>query len=288
MNDWIDHKEYPFKSNFFDLQMGRLHYVDEGKSDHAIVMVHGNPVWSFVYRKFIKHFSKNYRCIAPDHIGFGLSDKPSGWDYLPEIHAENLKSLLDHLNCKSITLIVGDWGGPIGLSYALYKPDKVKALVIMNTWMWSVKGDLHFEGFSRLMGGIIGRFLIKRFNFFVKVLMKRMFQADIPYSLHQHYIKPLEKPSERKGCWIFPKRIIGSTNWLDELWSKKDEIKNISSLILWGKKDIAFREKELRKWMTFLNDAETHKFENIGHFVPEELKESDYPIIDEFLKKKLA
>jgi len=126
MEEWLDRNEYPFQSKYFDLPMGRMHYVDEGESAHAIVMVHGNPAWSYTYRKLVKCLSNKYRCIAPDHIGFGLSDKPIDWDYLPENHAANFEKLLNHLDMQSITLIVGDWGGPIGLSYAVNHPDKIK------------------------------------------------------------------------------------------------------------------------------------------------------------------
>ena len=186
MEEWVDREEYPFSEKYFDLPMGRMHYIDEGDSEHSIVMVHGNPAWSFTYRKLIKCLSIKYRCIAPDHIGFGLSDKPEKWDYLPESHSENFEKLLKHLDVTSITLIVGDWGGPIGLSYAVNHPERVKSIIITNTWMWSVKGVIHYEVFSRFMGGIIGRTLIRKYNFFVKVLMKKMFRSEIAPHIYQH------------------------------------------------------------------------------------------------------
>ena len=285
MEEWLDRNEYPFQSKFFDLPMGRLHYVDEGESSHAIVMVHGNPAWSYTYRKLIKCLSNKYRCIALDHIGFGLSDKPIEWDYLPENHATNFEKLLNHLDVQSITLIVGDWGGPIGLSYAVNHPDKIKTIVITNTWMWSVKGIFHYEMFSRFMGGIIGRVLIKRYNFFVKVLMKKMFQTEIAPPVHQHYIEPLKKPMDRKGCWIFPKQIIGSSSWLSNLWSKKDAITDKPSIIIWGKKDIAFRDIELEKWKTLFTDVEVHEYDKVGHFVQEELGYELCPLVERHLEK---
>ena len=115
-----------------------LHYIDEGRGD-PVVMVHGTPTWSFLYRHVVKGLSKNYRCIAPDHIGFGLSDKPQGWSYTIEAQAKNLQVLLDSLDLEDITLVVHDFGGPIGLSYAIENPEKVSRLVIMNTWLWSLK-----------------------------------------------------------------------------------------------------------------------------------------------------
>src|ERR1022692_4366977 len=137
---WLDRAEYPFSSHYFQLPMGRMHYVDEGHGD-PIVMLHGNPGWSFEFRNIIKELSKTHRCIAPDHIGFGLSDKPVNWDYLPINQAANFEKLMDSLDLKNITMIVKDWGGPIGLSYAIKHPEKIKKLVILNTWLWSVKDD---------------------------------------------------------------------------------------------------------------------------------------------------
>jgi haloalkane dehalogenase len=285
--EWINREEYPFKSKFLKLDMGKLHYIDEGSGD-PIVMVHGNPVWSFLYRHLIKGLSKKYRCIAPDHIGFGLSDKPEVWSYLPEEHAKNLNILIERLDLKDITLIVQDWGGPIGLSYAIGRPENVKRIIIMNTWMWSVKGDPYYERFSNFMGGAVGRFLIKRFNFFVRVIMKKAMgdKSKLPRSIHQQYLKPLGIPVERKGCWVFPKQIIASSSWLSNLWLQKGKIKDKKALILWGMKDIAFREQELNKWADLFSDSKIIRFDNVGHFVQEEKGSELCPIIENFLEGK--
>ena len=285
MEEWLDQKEYPFKSKYLELPVGRMHYVDEGNTDHSIVMVHGNPSWSFAFRRLIKCLSPRYRCIAPDHIGFGLSDKPETWDFLPESHAQNFETLLNHLNLKSITLIVGDWGGPIGLSYAVKYPERIKSIIITNTWMWSVKGVFHYEMFSRLMGGFIGRVLIKRYNFFVKILMKRMFRSNISPNIHQHYINPLRNPADRKGCWVFPKQIIGSSDWLSVLWHKRHAIANKPSLIIWGKKDVAFRDIELMRWKTVFQTFELHEYDNAGHFVQEDLGDDLCQLVEQHLDK---
>ncbi len=287
MNDaWIDRNEYPFKSRFFNVPAGRLHYIDEGKADHALVMVHGNPTWSFIYRSLIKGLSDKYRCIAPDHIGFGLSDKPRDWDYLPESHADNLKQLLDGLDLRSVTMVVQDWGGPTGLAYALENPDKITSVVIMNTWLWPVRGDLHYERFSGFMGGFVGQFLIKRFNFFARFVMKKAYgdRSKLTKSIHNHYIKALDSPKDRKGCAVFPKRIIGSSQWLADLWSRKEKLKSKPALILWGKKDIAFRDKELAVWKNTFDHSEVHEFDHVGHYVQEEMGPALCPLIDGFIE----
>lgn len=172
------------------------------------------------------------------------------------------------------------------MSYAIISPDKVKRLVIMNTWMWSVKGDPYYERFSKFMGGPVGRFLIKHFNFFVRVVMKKAMGDASKFSapVHQHYFKALERPEERKGCWTFPKRIIGSSAWLDSLWSQRDKIRDKPTLILWGMKDIAFREQELNRWASLFSNCKVRKYDDAGHFVQEEKGSELCPVIEEFLK----
>ena len=133
---WLDRKDYPFKSNYFDLPMGKMHFVDEGQG-LPIVFVHGNPGWSFEYRNSIKELSKTNRCIANDHIGFGLSDKPFDWNYLPKNQAENFEKFINHLKLDKFVLVVNDWGGPIGLSYAVNNPDKIKHLI---AWCIAISG----------------------------------------------------------------------------------------------------------------------------------------------------
>ena len=281
---WIDREEYPFESNFLELEMGKLHYIDEG-SGEPVLMLHGNPTWSFLYRHLIRGLSKEYRCVAADHIGFGLSDKPCDWSYYPEDHAQNLACLIEELDLKGLTLIVQDWGGPIGLSCAVGSPERVKRLIVMNSWMWSVKGDPYYEMFSRFMGGWIGRFLIRRFNFFVRVLMKRLMgePSRLTPEIHRHYLKALERPEERKGCWTFPKRIIGSSDWLESLWSQRGVIRDKPALILWGMRDFAFRERELNRWAGLFSNCKVVRYHDSGHFIQEEKGSELCAVIDEFL-----
>lgn len=268
---WLNRNEYPFKSNFINLPVGNMHYVDQGKGD-PIVMVHGNPGWSFEFRMLIKELSATNRCIAPDHIGFGLSDKPADWDYLPEHHAQNLEMFLDQLNLKNVTLVFNDWGGPIALSYAIKYPEKVKKIVILNTWLWSVEKESHFRKFSNMMGKGIGKFLIKYFNIFGKMVVKKAVgdKTKLTKEIHRHYYVHLEKPSQRKGCYVFPREIIGSSKWLDGLWQQRARLNSIPVSIVWGMKDIAFREKELLIWMNYFPKAKVTKLEHVGHYPQEE------------------
>src|SRR5439155_431264 len=154
-----------------DVEGGRLSYVDEGEGA-PIVMVHGTPTWSFLYRHLIRELSPRYRCVAPDHLGFGLSDRPADWSYRPPDQARNLARLIETLDLKDITLAVHDYGGPIGLAYALDHPENVRRLVIFNTWMWSFAGDWHLELFAWLLGGRPRRDLYERRGLPVRVRVR--------------------------------------------------------------------------------------------------------------------
>lgn len=286
---WIDRNEYPFNSNFFHTPAGRMHYVDEGNSDHALIMIHGNPTWSFLYRHLIKGLSDKYRCIAPDHLGFGLSAKPDNWDYLPEGHAENFKLLMERLSIESATLLVHDWGGPIGLSYAAQNPEKVKAIVIMNSWCWPVAGDPHFEQFSGSMSGPMGQFLIKYINFFVRVVMKQAYgdKTKLTKAIQRHYLNALPSPAARKAVCVLPNQIIGASQWLADLWEKRDQFTRKPALALWGKRDIAFRDKELGTWKEAFSRIDVHEFADAGHYVQEEVGPELCPLIHEFVKNNM-
>lgn len=269
--EWLDVLKYPFQPHFFSTPAGRMHYVDEG-SGEPIIFVHGNPAWSFEFRKLIQAFATTNRSIAPDHIGFGLSDKPKEWSYLPEEHAKNFERFVESLQVSNITLVVGDWGGPIGLSYALNHQDKIKNIVITNTWLWSVQSDWYYQAFSKFVGGPIGRWLIKNRNFFADTVVRSLFgdKRRLTPEIHRHYLMPLATPDERKGCWVFPGQITGSSAWLQSLWERRDRLQEKKILIAWGMKDIGFRKKELDRWITAFPHARVARFEDAGHFVPEE------------------
>lgn len=248
-----------------------MHYLDEGEGE-PLVLVHGNPTWSFLYRHLIKRLRHSYRCLAIDHIGFGLSDKPEAWSYLPEDHARNLEGFIEALDLHGITLVVHDWGGPIGLAYAIKYPDRVRRLVLLNTWMWPVETEWRFSLFARLCGSRLGRFLIRRFNLFARAILPLVFgdRTRLTQAIHQHYIQPLDQPEKRKGCWVFPAQFIGSSSWLHSLWAHRDQLLGKPVLILWGMRDWGFQERELETWTQLFTGAEVHRFKRAGHFLPEE------------------
>jgi haloalkane dehalogenase len=261
-----------------------MHYVDEGEGE-PLLFVHGNPVWSFSFRKLVKEFSKNFRCVAIDHLGFGLSDKPANWPYRPCDHAVNLRQFIEAKGLRDLTLVVNDWGGPIGFHYAIDQPDNVKRLIIFNTFMWSVQGDPHYERFSAFMGGPVGKFLNVQFNFFGNVIMKLAFgdKKRLTHALKRQLTLPLVDKRSRDGSWIFPKEIIKSSAWLNSIWQKRELISRKPTLVIWGMKDIAFRRKELETFRSFLENCSIVELPAVGHFVQDEGSELIIDPISRFL-----
>jgi len=277
---WLDRTEYPFAPRWRDVDGGRMHYVDEGEGA-PIVMVHGTPTWSFLFRHLVKGLRGRYRCVVPDHLGFGLSERPTDWSYRPADQATNLARLIEGLGLKDITLIVHDFGGPIGLSHAIERPDNVRRLILFNTWLWSFRGDRRFEWFSRILGSRFGRVLYERFGFSVRVMLKRAVADRARYTaaVHRHYLGALDG----HATWVYAREVMGSSDWYAALWQRRDRIAQIPALLIWGLRDPAFGTF-LPRWRTVFERTEVVELPDVGHAPPEERGPEIVPIIARFLE----
>ena len=271
--DWVSDHLFPFESRFLALPPDhRMHYIDEGKGN-PLVFVHGNPAWSFEFRHQVRELRSEFRCVALDHIGFGLSSRSARpEDHRPESHARRLATLLDHLDLREITLFMTDWGGPIGLDFARKHPERVKRLVIANTWCWPVRDDFHFKSFSFLMSSWIGQYLLRHHNIFVNRVMPRAVgdRSVLTPEIMAHYRSAQPSPTARAASAALPGYIVGATDWLSSIWQDRAAFADKPALLLWGLKDIAFRRKELERWTSALQDVEIHEFKDCGHFLAEE------------------
>jgi haloalkane dehalogenase len=279
---WLDTSEYPFESHFVAVDGGRLHYVDEGvASAEPVLMVHGQPTWSFMYRHLIRGLSPRYRCIAVDLIGFGLSDKPRAWSYAPAAHAANLAALTKHLDLPPLNLVVHDWGGPIGLGWATAHPAQVRRIVAFDTWMWSMAEHLAGRWFSRIMGSSLGQMGTRRFNLFVDVFMQRALGRRWP-EVEAAYRGPLLDPADRQGCALFPRMLC--VPWLDEIWERRSVLSEIPAKLIWGGADPAFPAPMRERLAGVFDCCDQSVHEGIGHFIVEELRERVVPEVGEFLE----
>lgn len=260
---------------FIEVPAGRLAYVDEGDGP-PVVMVHGNPSSAHEYAAVVEALRASHRCIVPEHIGFGQSDKPADWDYLPVHHADNLARLLDTLDLRDATFVVGDWGGPIGLSWVLANPERVARVVIANTWLWSVHHDWYYRAFSWFAGGPIGRWLTTHRNFFARSVVRQAWGTHVPLTAERHapFLAAHPRPDQRKGMWVFPQQIIGSSRWLAELWERREALRGLDLQLLWGMKDVAFRPDILARWCDAFPEAEVTRLPEVGHFVGLEAPEA--------------
>ncbi|MDH6194089.1 haloalkane dehalogenase [Mycobacterium frederiksbergense] len=269
---WVDDELFPFESRFIDIDGHQTHYIDEG-SGPTLLFLHGNPTWSFDYSKVIASLRSEFRCIAVDYPGFGLSTAAPGYRYLPTEHAQVIGKFVDALALSQVTLVGHDWGGPIGLAAAQRRPETFSRLVLTNTWAWPV-GDTIVQIMSHVMGSPIGRLLIRQLNLFVNVMIPVGHRLTKP-TVEQmaHYQKALNSPARREASAVFPREITASRAFLSEIDAGLPDIAALPTLIIWGDADFAFGNTELQRWEQTFTDHQTVVIKGAGHFVPSDAPE---------------
>jgi haloalkane dehalogenase len=260
-----------------------MHYVDEGEG-RPLLFVHGTPTWSFLYRHLILALRDRYRCIAPDFPGFGLSDKPLGASYRPQDQARRLDRLIETLGLKDFTLVVHDFGGPIGLAHVIEHPEHVRRLVLFNTWMWSFAGERRIEWVGRVLGGPLGRLLYERWGFSVNVMFRHALADRRRYTptVRRHYAAPLG-PGLREATWVYARELLASSAWYETLWRRRERLARIPALLVWGMKDPAFATA-LPRWRTVFERAEVIELADVGHAPPEERGPELAPLVARFVE----
>jgi haloalkane dehalogenase len=281
--EWLDKSEYPFKSNFFTINGQRLHYIDEGKGE-VILFVHGTPSWSFDFRNVIKQLIDKYRCIAVDHIGFGLSDKPKEYDYTTPNHSKTLNRFINYLDLRDFTMVVHDFGGPIGLGCAIENPSLVKRFVILNSWLWSIKDEPDFISISRILKSPLLPFLYRFLNFSPRFILPSSFgDKKLSKGTLKQYTKPFRNKDERNGTVAFAKSLLNDQDWFESLWNKKHVIDSKPTLLIWGMKDKFVTQKYLEKFSAGFPNATLKILDSCGHFPQEEQSEKVVQFIAQFI-----
>jgi haloalkane dehalogenase len=270
---WLNPEEYPFQPHILDVDGHRLHYLDEGAgNDDVLVFVHGTPSWSFDFRHLILGLRHRYRCIAPDHMGFGLSGKPQRYNYATRHHAATFESLVTHLQLRNITLVVHDFGGPIGLPYALKHPGNVRRLAVLNSWLWDASTDPTFRRLRRVLDSPLLPFLYTWLNVSPRFLLPRsMANAQTLHpDVHRHYIRPFSKRSDRSGPLAFARSLLNDQAWFGELGSGMSVLHDKPAIVIWGMKDPVLTNDSLDRWRDLLPAAEFVCLPDAGHFPQEE------------------
>lgn len=288
----IPRELYPFDGRFFEREGVRMHYLDEGRGE-PVVMVHGNPTWSFYYRRLVTALSPRYRCIVPDHVGMGLSDKPGDdrYPYTLERRVEDFTALLDHLGVtRDVTLVVHDWGGMIGMAWAARHPERVARLVILNTGAFPLPSDKPFPWPLWLTRTPVGALLVRRLNAFSAVAA-RVCVTRTPLSpeVRDAYTAPYDSYDDRIATLRFVQDIplrAGDRGYdLVAATAKKlPELAHLPALICWGDRDFVFDHAFLREWRHYLPEAQVVRFPDCGHYVLEDAADEIIPLIERFLR----
>jgi len=266
---------YPYEDHWFERDGSALHYIDVGTSEVPVVMFHGNPTWSFLYRDIINDLGEDVRCLACDYPGFGFSDHPAGYGYTPEEHADWVEAWLSSLNLPPFVMVVQDWGGPIGLSYAVRHPEQIAGLVVMNTWAWPT--DLKGKIFSSVLGGPLGKYLCLQRNFFADKIVKNAiyYRKRKSPAVFRAYMDPFPGPHERLGTYVFPRAIRKSEAMLATLERDLSALRETPAELVWGMKDQAFgSEAVISQWRTHLPDARVTRLEKASHYLQEDQPEA--------------
>jgi pimeloyl-ACP methyl ester carboxylesterase len=267
---WLDRTAYPFPSSRARVSGHDINYVDEGVG-HPVLLVHGTPSWSFEWRHLIRGLAPSYRVIAPDLLGFGLSDRPRAFAYTPEAHAEILRELVDTLDLRDFTLVVHDFGGPIAIPLAI--DGLASRLIVLNSWMWSFLGDKAMEQRAKIAGGSLGRFLYRHINFSLRVLMPFAYgdRRKLTPAIHQQYLAPFTDTWSRGAVlWPLAHALLGASAYYQSLWNRRERLREIPTTILWGTQDRAFEPRLLERWRSALPAAKVIELA-AGHWPQEEV-----------------
>jgi haloalkane dehalogenase len=263
-----DRRLFPFKSRWFQSTVGQVHYIDEG-SGPPILFLHGNPTWSFLYRGIVIRLRKRYRCIAVDSPGFGLSPQPADYGFTPAEHAVVMTELVRGLGLKDLTVMGQDWGGPIGIRVALNDPDRIRALVMGNTWYWPLQA-LHMKAFSSLLSSGPGQRQILNKNAFVERILPFAVKHKLAPEVLAHYRGPFPTPQSRAGVAEFPRQLVHSWSWLNDIAAQVPEVLGAKPLLLtWGTADLAFPASFMDRFRT---DFTTVRIERLDakHYIQED------------------
>jgi haloalkane dehalogenase len=270
--DWVDDELYPFEDRWATVGGADVHYVDEGEG-RPILMVHGNPTWSFLYRDIIKGLRDEFRCVAVDLPGFGLSTPaPEGYGFTPAEHADVVAALIVHLDLDGYVLMGQDWGGPIGLAAAGRAPERVAGLVLGNTWAWSMADRKMAYVWSQAWGGIPGRYVVQHLNAFVQIAMRLGARKRRPSGrVMEHYERPFPTADSRRPTWVFARQVTGSADFLEnQAGAGLHAVAGRPALLPWGDKDPVFSNGDRDRLAGLLPHAEVHPLPGAGHFIQED------------------
>ncbi len=280
---------FPFKPNFKEINGFQMHYVDEGEGQ-PIVCVHGEPMWGYLYRKFIPPLSESNRVVVPDHMGFGKSDTPQDKPYTLAQHVDNFTKLILELDLKDVTLVFQDYGGPISFGFATAHPNRVKRLVIMNTAIGVLRAGTRTWISDMEEKGIYEDILSDMGNFIPRMFASTLVNGTTNETMIRAYAAPFPDRVSCIGAIAFPRDIpVGndhpSAGTMRSIQKKLNLLRDKAKIIIWGMQDPIFPERVLDWWKKIYPNTESHELTEAGHFLQEDAPEKIIAIIRGFLRK---
>jgi cis-3-alkyl-4-acyloxetan-2-one decarboxylase len=280
---------YPFASRFLNLDGVQYHYLDEGAGP-ALLLVHGNPTWSFYWRDLILALRPKYRLIAPDHIGCGLSGKPDDYPYRLKQHVDNLARLIEHLDLNDVALVGHDWGGAIGLGAVLRFKERFSRLVLLNTAAFRSRRIPWRIRICRTP--LLGPLVVRGLNGFVRAALQMAVcrHERMTREVRAGYLAPYDSWAHRVAIQRFvddiplsPRHPSYST--LLDIEHGLPRLAHLPTALIWGMRDWCFTPHFLDRFRQFLPNAEVHRLADAGHWVMEDAGEHVIPIVEEFITK---
>jgi pimeloyl-ACP methyl ester carboxylesterase len=282
---------YPFTPHYYSYHGLDMHYVDEG-SGEPVVMVHGDPTWGFLYRTFIPPLSQRYRCIVPDQMGMGKSSVPQERSlYRLEQHCANLEALLLHLDVRDITLVLHDWGGPVGLGFATRHPERIKRLILMNTWAFAPWPGGPFPRLLEIIRSDRGEaFVLRKNGYLEPALLGTTYHSEkLTNNVMEAYRAPFPTPESRLAMLCWSRDIPVRENDVSYAEMKRIErglslFSDIPVLLVWGMQDPVISKQVLHRWQQLYPHATTREIEDASHFLQEDAPERIVQWIEKFLE----
>lgn len=265
----IDQELFPFQSRFITLDNGaKIHYIDEGTGP-TLLLLHGNPTWSFLYRDIITALKDDFRLVAPDYPGFGLSDAPENYSFTAEEHAQVISEFVQKMDLSDMAIMMQDWGGPIGFYVALQNPLRVSRFIIGNTWAWPLERTGQ-KIFSTIMGGWPGQIGAWCCNAVVRFFMSKGVVHKLKDKVFTMYLAPFKQRNQRMPTHIFPAQLSDAKLFLNNIQQRIVTLSDRPALMVWGLQDFAFQQPELSRFESIFKNHQTILLKNAGHFIQED------------------
>jgi haloalkane dehalogenase len=281
---------FPFAPRYAQINGFAMHYADEGQGE-PVLMLHGDPTWGYLYRAFIPALARDYRCVVPDHMGMGKSETPlDASRYHLRQHIDNLESLVVHLDLRDITLVAHDWGGPVGLGMAIRQPERIRRLVLMNTWAFAPWPGGSFPRLLEIIRSDRGEaFVLRRNGYLEPAITGTTHHVErLTPEVMAAYRAPFPTPESRIAmlCWSRDIPVDASGTSFAEMRQIEDRLSLFAgtpTLIIWGMHDPVLPSSVLHQWQRILPHARTITIDDASHFLQEDAPDRIIDAITEFL-----